>query len=155
MKISIYAIGKLKAQHWQRAALEYQKRLRHYVDLKVFEIRDARPGKKTAAQIAAEESQAMRDALPDGTYQIVVDRRGTSLSSEALAAFLARETVAGRREIAFCLGGSVGFTDAMLQTADFVLSLSPMTFPHELARVILLEQLYRAFTIIRNEKYHK
>jgi 23S rRNA (pseudouridine1915-N3)-methyltransferase len=155
VKITIYAIGKLKEKHWQMAAQEYEKRLRRYISYHLIEIKDVKPSNKPAALIRAEESGQVQRRIPSRAMTIAMDKSGKSLSSEQLAHFLKEKSLYSAPEIAFCIGSPLGFSNEFLQNAAHVFSLSSLTFPHELARVILLEQLYRALTIINSEKYHK
>lgn len=155
MKITIYAVGKLKERHWQAAAREYEKRLRRYVNFAQVEIKDANPSNKSPQQIQSEESANLRRRIAPDAQVIALDKSGKSINSNGLAQFLDEKSVYGPKEIVFCLGGALGFSQDFLQQASLVFSLSKLTFPHELARIILLEQLYRAFTILSGEKYHK
>lgn len=155
MKISILTIGKLKEKHWQVAAAEYRRRLGRYAQVQEIILRDAAPAHKPPGQIINEESEKLLAKLPPQSCTTVLDGQGELISSKQLAEFIERKCVAGYSHFAFCLGGPHGLSDKLLQGSDFVLSLSRMTFPHELARVLLLEQLYRAFTILRGQDYHK
>jgi len=139
MKIKLFAVGKLKAHFARSAASEYISRIIHYVPIEVVEIKEG-----TTMQYLGKQY-----------FNILLDQRGKMFTSEEFAQFVQEKLVHYRKDIAFFIGGAEGFTDAERKKADFLLSLSKMTFPHELARVFLLEQIYRAFTIIRGEKYHK
>ncbi|RMD87479.1 MAG: 23S rRNA (pseudouridine(1915)-N(3))-methyltransferase RlmH, partial [Calditrichaeota bacterium] len=101
------------------------------------------------------EQKAILEKIDSGEYLIILDKRGKQISSEALAQFLQKKMTQGVRSLTFVIGGSLGFSEDFLKNAHLVLSLSKMTFPHEMAKVILLEQLYRAFSILKGEKYHK
>lgn len=155
MKITLYAIGKLKEKHWQAAALEYEKRLHRYVNFTLVEIKDSNPSNKSTQQIQSEESANLWQRISPDAQVIALDKSGKPTNSNGLAKFMDEKIVYGSNELAYCLGGPLGFSKDFLQRASFVLSLSKLTFPHELARIILLEQLYRAFTILKGEKYHK
>ena len=155
MRITLCAVGKLKEKHWQAAAAEYQKRLRRYAHIAVIEIKDSKSAGRSDAQIREDESSRLLQRIPPFAFAIALDKSGDRLSSTGLAAFLHKKGLHRHSELAFCLGGPLGFSKEFLQQAGRILSLSPLTFPHELARVILLEQLYRAFTITHGEKYHK
>lgn len=155
MKITIYAIGKLKEKHWQTAAHEYEQRLRRYTSYNVVEIKDTKPSGKSTSQIQADESFRLLQRISPASFVVALDKSGKSINSETLANLLHEKSLYGPGELAFCLGGPHGFSGNFLQKTAQTLSLSKLTFPHELARVILLEQLYRAFTILNGEKYHK
>ena len=139
MKIKLFAVGKLKARFARIAADEYKSRIVHYVPFEVVEVKE----------------EAIVQNLSGDYFNVLLDQRGKMFTSEQFAQFINDKLVHYRKDIAFFIDGADGFSDAERKKADFLLSLSKMTLPHELARVFLLEQLYRAFTIIRGEKYHK
>ena len=159
--IEILCTGKLKERYWEEAAAEYSKRLGRFCRLKITEL----PEVKLAAGAGPAEEQAVIDAesaavmkkLPEGpgSYVIALDVKGRELGSEALAEKISGLTLEGKSHIAFVIGGSLGLSKALLSRADMRLSFSPMTFPHQMMRVILLEQIYRAFKINNHETYHK
>ena len=155
MKIKIIAIGRIKARGFQLAQADYLQRLQRYTKIELTELKDVPTHNRTVAHIQEDESRTILNALPDDAFWVVLDRRGEALSSEAFAAFLERLANERTKTVAFAIGGPHGFSDLLRIRADRLLSLSAMTFPHELARVMLLEQLYRAFTILKGEKYHK
>lgn len=155
MRIAIVAVGRLKEDFWRRAADEYLKRLRPYADVRVVEIADRDPGKGGEDRAVSDEGNDVLRAVPEGAYLIALDIAGRQSTSESFADKIARLGVEGRGSIAFAIGGSHGLSGPVLHRADERLSLGPMTFPHNIARVLLLEQLYRSFRIIRNEPYHK
>lgn len=155
MKIWIVAIGKIKAAFWRSAAQEYAKRLRHFAELRLIEVKDSVISKKSAAEIQDEEARRLLAALPEKAHIVVLDAGGTAPTSEQFAEFLRDKQHYHADGVAFCIGGPLGFAPAMLQRADTILSLSKMTLPHELARIVLLEQLYRGFSILYGSKYHK
>ena len=140
MKIKLLVIGKLKETHYKQACQEYLKRLKKYCTLEVIEIKDE--GKE-------QEADKMLAKLNDA-YVVVLTEEGKQLSSLQFASFL-RKT---EQELVFILGGPYGLDERVKKKANLLLSLSAMTLPHELCRVVFLEQLYRAYTIIKNEKYH-
>lgn len=154
MRIAVVAVGKLKERFWAEASGEYLKRLRPYADVRIVEVPDRDPGRGEARALA-EEGQDVLRAVGDGEYVIALALDGKQLSSEQFSEHLARLGVEGRSSIAFVIGGSVGLSRAVLDRADMRISLGPMTLPHNLARVVLLEQIYRAFRIMRGEPYHK
>ena len=160
MTIEIICTGKLKEKYWQDAAAEYSKRLGRFCKLKITELPEVRLAGESAAEEAAvikaegEAVYAKLDAGPQ-SFIIALDVRGKSMSSEALAEKISALTVAGKSRIVFVIGGSLGLSEQVLRAADLRLSFSEMTFPHQLMRVILLEQIYRAFKINAGETYHK
>lgn len=159
MKIEIICIGKLKERYWTEASDEYMKRLSKYCDPQITELKESRlPDRASAAQEAAvieEEGRNILKHVKDGSYVISLEIRGKALSSEALASKLEDVALGGGSHVTFIIGGSLGLSDEVGKRADFKLSFSPMTFPHQMMRVILLEQIYRSFKIIKNETYHK
>jgi 23S rRNA (pseudouridine1915-N3)-methyltransferase len=155
VRITIIAVGRLKERFWTDACSEYLKRLRPYADVRVVEIADRDPSRLGEQRALAEEGEDVVRALPDSAHVIVLDVAGTVSSSEAFSAHLSELGLAGRSAVAFVVGGSHGVSPTVLARADERLSFGPMTLPHNLARVVLLEQVYRAFRIARNEPYHK
>ena len=149
MNIDIVCIGKLKEKYWQDAAAEYIKRLSRFCKLSVTELPESR------SDSSEEESKEILSRLPKGAFIIALDVKGTRFSSEAFAKKISDLALEGRSDICFVIGGSNGFDDSVRDAADLRLSFSDFTFPHQLMRVVLLEQIYRAFKIINNEKYHK
>ena len=154
MRITVVAVGKLKEPFWRAAADEYLKRLGPYATVRVAEVADRDSGADERRALAEEGADVLR-ALPEGAHVIALDLTGKQLSSEAFSARLDALGVAGRSSVAFAIGGSVGLAPEVLARADEVLSLGAMTLPHNLARVVLLEQIYRASRISRGEPYHK
>ena len=153
MKIRIAAVGRVKEPHWRAACDEYLKRLRPYANIEVAEIPDRDIGTDSARAIASEGADLLR-AVPDASYLIVLDLGGRQLTSEQFSGHIAELMVRGRSDVTFAIGGSAGLAPEVLARANESLSLSKMTLPHQLARVVLLEQIYRAFRIMRNEPYH-
>lgn len=151
MNITFITIGKLKEKFWQDAAGEYIKRLGRFCKLNVIELPESR------TDDSAEESREILAAIEKlgQCYVIALDVKGTALSSEGLAEKIKKLGVDGTSHICFIIGGSNGFDDSVRKKAAFRLSFSSFTFPHQLMRVILLEQIYRAFKINAGEKYHK
>lgn len=154
MKLTVVAVGRLKERHWRDAAEEYLKRLGPYATVNVAEVADRDLSRDEFAAVAAEGADTLR-ALASGAYIVALDRGGRQLSSEEFAGWLAAHGLAGRSSIAFVLGGAAGLAPDVLVRADERLSLGALTLPHQLARVVLLEQLYRAFRIMRGEPYHR
>jgi 23S rRNA (pseudouridine1915-N3)-methyltransferase len=153
MKLRIAAVGRLKEPHWRAACEEYLKRLRPYATVEVVEVPDRDIGTDPSKAVAAEGADLLR-ALPEGSYVIALDLAGAQRTSEQLSADLAELMVHGRSDVTFVIGGSAGLSAGVRARADASLSLSAMTLPHQLARVVVLEQVYRAFRIMRNEPYH-
>ena len=154
MRLTLIAVGRLKERFWREAADEYLKRLGPYATVRVVEIADRDSGRDERRALAEEGADVLR-AIPEGAHVIALEVGGRELSSEGFSARLDALALDGRSNVAFVIGGSVGLSADVLARADERLSLGPMTLPHNLARVVLLEQLYRAFRISRGEPYHK
>lgn len=159
MKLSVIAVGKIKEKFYRDAVEEYRKRLSRYCTLELLEVADEKtPDGASAAleaQIKEREGQRILQCIREESYVIALAIQGQQRSSEQLAAHLEELTVRGKSHLCFVIGGSLGLADSVLARADEQLSFSPMTFPHQLMRVILLEQIYRSYRIIRGEPYHK
>lgn len=155
MRITVIAVGRLKEKYWHDACAEYLKRLRPYADVRVAEVADRDPSRLGEARAVAEEGEDVIRAIPDGAHVVALDIAGATVGSEEFSARLSALGLSGRSSVAFVIGGSHGLSRDVLARADEKLSFGPMTLPHNLARVVLLEQLYRAFRIARNEPYHK
>lgn len=159
MNINIICIGKLKEKYWTDAIREYSKRIGRYGRISVIELKEERlPENASPADeenVKKAEGRNILKALAAGSYVIALDIQGKQLSSEELAKKLENLTVGGQSTVDLIIGGSLGLSREVLQRADFRLSFSAMTFPHQMMRVILLEQIYRSFKIIHNEPYHK
>lgn len=159
MRITVVAVGKLKEQYWREAVKEYAKRLGAYCRLEICEVADeAFPEGLPVAgeeQVRVREWRRLARCLRAGTYLVALDVRGEQVSSEQLSARLDNLALRGRSDITFLIGGTLGLPGEALKQAGWRLSFSRMTFPHQLMRVILLEQLYRAFKISRGEPYHR
>lgn len=156
--VSVLCVGKLKEKFYADACAEYQKRLGRFCRLNVVELPEQRlPDDPSAAEIAAaleREADAIEERLPRGAV-IALCVEGRALSSEQLSDALARYASQGTSQLTFLIGGSFGLAERVKARADLRLSMSPMTFPHHLARVMLLEQIYRAYQIQSGTKYHK
>jgi 23S rRNA (pseudouridine1915-N3)-methyltransferase len=159
MQIRIIAVGKLKEKYWRDAVQEYSKRMKPFADLEIVEIAEQRISEHPSAleieQALQKEGQQITKLFPPGSYVIPLAIDGKRLSSEDLAAFFDRLLVEGKGKIVFIIGSSYGISREVLEKGDFLLSFSPMTFPHQLMRVILLEQIYRSMKISKHEPYHK
>lgn len=159
MNITILCVGKLKERYWSQAVDEYSKRLSRYCNLNVEELKEERlPENASPAQeqeVVVAESRNLLKRLRPGSYLIALDVKGKALTSEGLAAKVEELGLSGNSDLTFIIGGSLGLSQELLSRADLRLSFSAMTFPHQMMRVILLEQIYRAFKINRHEAYHK
>lgn len=154
MKITVCAVGRLKERHFREAADEYLKRLGPYAAVEVVEVPD-RDVTRDEQRALAEEAAGILRAMPDSAHVVALDIGGRRLGSEEFAAWLSGAMLEGRSHVAFVIGGAAGLGPEVRARADEMLSLGPMTLPHQLARVVLLEQVYRAFRIIRGEPYHR
>lgn len=159
MRISVLTVGKIKEKYFTSAIAEYSKRLGRYCRLEIVEVQDEKtPDKAPEAvnqQIKDKEGERLLSYIREDAYVIALAIQGKELSSEQLAEKIGQLALNGKSHIAFVIGGSLGLSDAVLKRSDYQLSFSPMTFPHQLMRVILLEQIYRAFKINAGEPYHK
>ena len=158
-RVTVICVGKLKERFYSEAAAEYAKRLGRYCRLEIVELPEQRlPENPSQAEIdraLAREAEAIRAKIPAGAAVVALCVEGELRSSEALAALLERQAGAGEKGLAFVIGGSCGLHPDIKDAAWLRLSMSPMTFPHHLARVMLLEQIYRGFQINEGGKYHK
>lgn len=159
MKITVLTVGKLKEKYLRDGIAEYAKRLGRYCKLEIIEVADEKtPDGASAAQeaqIKAVEGARLLRHIKDGDYVIALAIDGKTPDSVELSAKLEALGVQGESSLAFVIGGSLGLSDEVLQRADYKLSFSRMTFPHQLMRMILLEQLYRSYRIMNGEPYHK
>ena len=159
LKITLITVGRLKEQYLRDAVKEYEKRLSTLCTLKNVEIDAAKlPDNPNLSQINAaleQESEKILASIPSGAYVIPMCIEGKQMDSEELSHKFSDIGVSGQSNVAFIIGGSYGLSDRVKQKADYKLSMSKMTFPHQLARVMLLEQIYRAFKISQGGTYHK
>ncbi|GAA4724202.1 23S rRNA (pseudouridine(1915)-N(3))-methyltransferase RlmH [Brevibacillus fulvus] len=159
MQIAIITVGKLKEKYLKEGIDEYSKRLSTYCKLQIVEVSDEKaPEEMSAAemeQVKRKEGERILAQLKPDQHVIALAIEGQMWSSEKLSAELDKLALHGRSQVAFVIGGSLGLSDDVLKRADAHLSFSKMTFPHQLMRLILLEQVYRAFRISRGEPYHK
>lgn len=159
MKISIICVGKLKEGYWRDAVAEYSKRLSAYTRLDIIEVEDEKTPDRASIsideQIKRKEGRRILSRLPDDAYVIAMAIDGRQYSSIELAAHFEALTQRGSSSFAFVIGGSLGLSDEVLARSDERISFSKLTFPHQMMRVVLLEQIYRSFRIQRNEPYHK
>ena len=157
--ITLIAMGKLKEKFYLNAAAEYEKRMKGYCQFKLLELPEVRlPDNPSPAEIAAgleKEADLILTKIPKGAWFCILTPEGKLLSSEALASKMQEIKLSGKSSACFLIGSSFGIAPRIKEQADFKLSMSPMTFPHHLARVMVLEQLYRAEAINAGSKYHK
>ena len=147
MNINILCIGKLKESYWREASQEYSKRLSKYCSLSIRELKEGSSPEK--------EGEDILKRLRDDDYVIALDMRGEILSSESLAHCIEKLGIEGKSKVTIIIGGSEGISRGVLKRSNLLISFSALTFPHQMIRVFLLEQLYRSFKIIRGETYHK
>ena len=159
MKITCITVGKVKENFYRQAIEEFQKRLQKYCKLEIIEVADEKTpdkaGEKIEKQIKTIEGERILKHLKEKDYVIALAIEGQGLTSEKLAKKIANLGINGNSSIVFVIGGSLGLSFEVLKRADYQMSFSAMTFPHQLMRVILLEQVYRSFRIINGEPYHK
>lgn len=159
MNIQVIAVGKVKEKYISDGLNEFLKRLSPYAGVEIKEVPDEKAPEgispKEEEQIKTREGERILRHIKQGQVVVVLDISGRMLSSEELADRIARWGVEGKSDLVFIIGGSLGLSGAVLERADLRLSFGKMTFPHQLMRLILLEQLYRAFKINRGEPYHK
>ena len=158
MKIRIVAVGKLKEKYLREGVAEYEKRLAPFASVELLETREEymaeNPSEAQRQQTLAKEGERLLRLVPEKSLLIVLDVKGKLLSSEALAKELAGLALQGRSDLTFLIGGAFGLSPAVRDRADLRISFSPMTFTHQMVRLLLYEQIYRAFKINRGEKYH-
>lgn len=159
MNISIVTVGKLKEKYLKQGIDEYLKRLTSYAKMEVFEVADEKAPEELSVlemeQVKQKEGERILAKISQDAYVIALAINGKMQSSEQLAESLDKLATYGKSKIAFVIGGSLGLSDEVLNRANEQLSFSKMTFPHQLMRLILVEQIYRAFRINRGEPYHK
>jgi 23S rRNA (pseudouridine1915-N3)-methyltransferase len=160
MILRIIAVGRLREKYWQDAVADYIRRLRPYVRLEILEVSESRIPEKASAndemKVLAKEGLAIMEKLEQHHCPVIVlDRKGKALDSLGLASWLEEQLLEGRNEIVLVIGGPLGLDVHVLERASLILSFSQMTFPHQLMRLILIEQIYRSFRIIHHEPYHK
>ena len=159
MKITIVCVGKIKEKYWTMALGEYEKRLSRYCKLDIVQVEDEKTpdGASQAAEAAIKEKEGKRilAKIPDSAYVIALAIEGKMLDSVELSEKIERLGIQGEGHLLFVIGGSLGLSREVMNRADFALSFSKMTFPHQMMRVILLEQIYRAYRISSGEPYHK
>lgn len=159
MNISIICVGKIKEKFLKAAIEEYSKRLSRYCKLDIVEVPDEKTpdnaSEKEELLIKEKEGVNILKHIKENMFVVTLDLKGKMLSSEELSSFIKDSGLKGNSNLAFIIGGSLGLSNEVLKRANFSLCFSKMTFPHQLMRVILLEQVYRGFRIINGEPYHK
>lgn len=159
MKITIVCVGRLKEKYWTSAVDEYSKRLSKYIKLEIIELPDEKaPESMSGAQeeqVKAKEGEKIVKAIKDNSFVVTLEIEGKQLTSVELAKLIEEKMTRGISHITFVIGGSLGLSAEVIKMSDYHLSFSKMTFPHQLMRVVLLEQIYRAERINNNEPYHK
>ena len=159
IKISIIAVGKLKEKYLSQACEEYLKRLKAFAKVQIIEISEYRcsdnPSDSEIETVKDKEGEQILSKIPKGAFVVPMCIEGTQLSSEEIAQKIEKATLGGYGEFAFIIGGSFGLSNKAKQEGNLRLSFGKITLPHQLMRVVLLEQIYRAFSIMNNSKYHK
>lgn len=159
MKITVITVGKIKEKYLKDAIAEYSKRLSKYCKLEIVEVADEKTPDNASDivedAIRSKEAERIIKYVKDDAFVITLEINGKQLSSEELAEKIDKLGVQGTSHIIFIIGGSIGLGQEVLQKSNFSLSFSKMTFPHQLMRVVLLEQIYRSYRIINGEPYHK
>ena len=155
MKIRLICVGKTDIKHFQDAENEYLKRLKHYIPIEKIEIPELKNAKKLRKdQIKQEEGSLILKQITPGEQVILLDEKGKRFSSIEFSKFLQKRMNSGGKYISFIIGGAYGFSEDVYQRADSKVSLSEMTFSHQMIRTFFLEQVYRGFTILKGEPYH-
>ena len=159
MKITVITVGKIKEKYLEDAIAEYSKRLSRYCKLEIIQVADEktpdRASEVVETQIKDKEGERILSHIKDTAYVVALAIEGKMISSEELAELIDGLGVRGESHIQFVIGGSLGLSKKVLERADYKLSFSRMTFPHQLMRVVLLEQIYRSYRIVNGEPYHK
>ena len=159
MKITILCVGKIKEKFYRDAIAEFEKRLGRYCKFEILEVADEQTpdgaGEALRTQIKDKEGARILSKLKDDSFVCTLEIQGKKMDSEAFSLFLEKAAVQGKGQITFVIGGSLGLSDSVCKRANRAISFSDMTFPHQLMRVILCEQIYRGFRIMNGEPYHK
>jgi 23S rRNA (pseudouridine1915-N3)-methyltransferase len=159
LRISVVTVGKLKEKYLKQGIEEYLKRLGPYAKVDIVELPDEKAPENLSPadeiEVKRKEGQRIIDKLSTDTFVITLEIKGKQLTSEQLATKLDELATYGKSKIAFVIGGSLGLSEEVMQRSDMALSFSKMTFPHQLMRLVLVEQVYRAYKINRGEPYHK
>ena len=155
MKLRLLCVGRLSEAYLRTGCALFEERVRRYLPLAIEELKEQKAaGRGEVPRAVASEGELLLARIPGGAFVVVLDERGRGLTSAGLAALLEEHMVAGTPELVLVIGGAHGLSEGVRRRANLLLSLSTMTFPHQVVRLLLLEQLYRGCTIIRNEPYH-
>jgi 23S rRNA (pseudouridine1915-N3)-methyltransferase len=156
LKLRLVCVGKVSEAYLREGVEEYASRIKRYLPFETVELKEEKAGGRGADSsfIRDREGERILEKIPQGAFVVTLDERGRNVSSEGLADLLEKHMVQGTPEIAMVVGGPYGLSQAVKGRGNLQLSLSPMTFTHQMVRLILLEQIYRALTIIRHEPYH-
>lgn len=158
MKFHVICIGKLKESYLREGVAEFVKRMRPYGGITITELNESKivdkPSNADRKQVVVEEGQRLLKAVPKSAYTVLLDVYGKTMSSENLASMVSKLEVDGISDMAFIIGGAFGVSDKLRRSVKFKLSFSPMTFTHQMVRLLLVEQIYRSAKINRNEPYH-
>jgi len=155
MKIKLLLIGKTEEDYLKKGISVYEERLKHYIGFDIITITSLKNTKSLSFELQKEkESELIEKYLTSSDYVVLLDENGKHFTSVEFAGFIQKQLNNAIKNLVFVVGGPYGFSENLLKKADFKLSLSKMTFSHQLVRLIFAEQLYRAFTILRNEPYH-
>lgn len=159
MKIDILCVGKIKENYFRDGIVEYCKRLSRYATVQIMEVKDEKTpenaGEKEECRIMKAEAQRLEKYRNENAVCIVLAIEGKQMSSEEFSDFLIKQELSGKSHLQFIIGGSLGIDEELKRKADYFISFSKMTFPHQMMRMILLEQIYRGYRIKCNEPYHK
>ena len=159
MNITLITVGKLKEKYLKQAIDEYSKRLSRYCKLDIIELADEKTpdnaSEKEEELIREKEGKAILSKIKENAFVVAMDLGGKNITSEEFSKFIEQQGTVGNSNIVFLIGGSLGLSDEVKKRANYKLCFSKMTFPHQLFRVMLLEQIYRAYRIMKNEPYHK
>lgn len=153
MKLVIICVGRIKKDYIKTGIKEYVTRIKRYSPIEVLEVKEETGRNIPVQKVLGKEARNILEKIKEGDFVIALGDKGSQYTSDKFAELINKLSTIGKRRICFVVGGAYGLHPSILEGADLVLSLSSMTFPHELARLILLEQIYRAFTILRNEPY--
>ncbi len=159
MKITVICVGKIKESYFRDAILEYSKRLSKYTTLEIVEVADEKTSENSSdreiALIQDKEGKRILSHIKDGALCIALAIQGKKMDSVAFSDYIAKRLEEGKSQITFIIGGSLGLSEEVMKRCKYSVSFSNMTFPHQLMRVVLLEQIYRGFRILNHEPYHK
>lgn len=159
MKITVICVGKIKESYFRDAILEYSKRLSKYTTLEIVEVADEKTSENSSdreiALIQDKEGKRILSHIKDGALCIALAIQGKKMDSVAFSDYIAKRMEEGKSQITFIIGGSLGLSEEVMKRCKYSVSFSDMTFPHQLMRVVLLEQIYRGFRILNHEPYHK